>query len=138
MASANDEETSLHHEERRLGLEIQRVELEERRLQLEQRRASLQAAPANDNSTQQVLVRPAPLQQAPVVVARLPPPQANDAPKILTGAELKEAAKANAAKKAPGCIGSFLRKVVPQDDNIAAVINNVMIRETLLAMTQML
>ena len=30
MASANDEETSLHHEERRLGLEIQRVELEER------------------------------------------------------------------------------------------------------------
>ena len=125
MASANDEETSLHHEERRLGLEIQRVELEERRLQLEQRRASLQAAPANDNSTQQVLVRPAPLQQAPVVVARLPPPQANDAPKILTGAELKEAAKANAAKKAPGCIGSFLRKVVPQDDNIAAVINNV-------------
>ena len=58
MASANDEETSLHHEERRLNLDVQRLMLEERRLLLEQKRLSLQEAAAN--TTQQApAARPA-------------------------------------------------------------------------------
>ena len=178
MASANDEETSLHHEERRLNLDVQRLILEERRLSLEQKRSSVLAAAAN--TTQRALAaRPAPRQapahvpavqapaeqapaappQAPVGAARPPPPPpqqapaeqapaeqpvappqapvgaavapppppppANDDPKILTAPEIKEAAKAASAKKAPADIRAFLKKVVPQDNLLVAMIHDV-------------
>ena len=106
MASANDE-ASLNHEERRLSLETQKVSLDERRLLLDQRRLSFQA------------VQP---QQAPAVAFRPPPPAndnllappANNAPKILTKAEIKEAAKVNSANKTPAPLSNFLRLLVPQ------------------------
>ena len=120
MAEPDNEEASLEHEERRLSLDTRRVGLEERRFLLEQKRSSFQAAAAK--ASQQAPVVPV----APVVVARPPTPPsplANDDPKILTVAELKEARKANAAKKAPDAISTYLRKLIPQD-KIAATINH--------------
>lgn len=123
MASANDEEASLNHEERRLSLETQKVSLDERRLLLDQRRLSFEAAQVSVDSV--VVARDArPPQQEPVVVFRPPPPAndkplappANNAPKILTKAELKEAAKATTLTKAPAALSNFLRLLVPQHD----------------------
>ena len=120
MASANtpaiNEETSLEHEERRLRLDIERAALEERRFSLEQRRKAA-------NTLQQAPVVPV---VAPVVVAQPSTPPSSpsyDAPKILTAAQLKEAAKANAAKKAPVAISTYLRRLIPQD-MLAATIHN--------------
>ena len=119
------EEADLLREERLLSFEAKRIELDERRLQLEQRRASLQLPDAN--TTHSILLP----HVNPIVSAGAsldPRPLAE--PKILTANELKKIRIEQTAKKAPPCIGPFLKMVIPQDGNVGEVINNPDARNT--------